>query len=192
VRSGQIVVLASALTSCGRVHFAQLDDASVPIDALACETPSEVQHTSEGTAHSDGGVPTVWQSNPPTSGIHFDRWVRWNHTYLDRVIPRAYWVHNLEHGGIVFGVHCETPCPDELTRITAMLAALPNDAECTALGHRAIVVLDPELPAGVRFSASAWLHSWTSNCLDEASLTAFYKAHFAQGPETNCTDGDVP
>jgi hypothetical protein len=196
MRRDVLVVLATAVLGCGRVGFTPSagppSDAGLPVDAIACQTPDELQHANEGTAHSDGGVAVTWQSNPPTSGIHFDQWVRWNRSYAGQTIPRAYWVHNLEHGGVVFGYRCDVPCPDDVARLTAMLAALPLDTECSAIRHRAIVVEDRELPPDVRFSAAAWLYSWTSNCVDEASLTAFYTAHVARGPEVNCSDGSFP
>jgi Protein of unknown function (DUF3105) len=208
VRPSQLVWIVGACVGCGRVGFGASGDAavappdatvpvdagvpSVPDDAMVCGTPEQRVHADEGTAHSDGGVPTTWVSNPPTSGIHFDAWVRWNRSYAGQVIPRGNWVHNLEHGGTVFGYHCEVPCPGEVARMTAMLDMLPLDTVCPALMHRAILVEDPDLPPGVRFSAAAWLNSWTSNCVDEASLTAFYIAHLDRGPEANCGLGSFP
>jgi hypothetical protein len=192
------VIMASA---CGRVGFAPRGgtgdggggaEAGVPDggDATVCETPVEMQHPDEGAMHQDGGV-IDWTSNPPTSGTHYPEWAHWNRVYAE-VIPRGYWVHNLEHGGIVFTYNCPTGCPDDVARLTALLASLPAEVDCPALVHRALVTPDPDLPAGVRFAASGWLYSWTSNCVDEAALTSFYTRHFAMGPEVNCGDGSYP
>lgn len=183
----------AAVAACGRADFTpRADDAPAPpADALICNPPAQLSYPSEGTAHSDGGVPPIWATNPPTSGLHFDRWARWNRAYAE-VIPRGYWVHNLEHGGVVFGYRCPDGCAAEVARLTAMLATLPADADCPALGHRAIVVPDPDLPANVRFAAAAWQNSWTANCVDEASLVTFYKTKLSMAPEVNCQDGDYP
>lgn len=180
---------------CGRVGFALLGGTDAPVvagDGGTCATPTLGDFASEGQEHQDAGLPITWNTNPPTSGTHYPEWVVWNAVY-ETPIDRGYWVHNLEHGGTVFTYHCDPACPDELARLRAMLTALPADADCPALVHRAIVVEDPLLPAGVRFAASAWQHSWTGSCLDEAALTVFHNAHLGgMAPEPgNCAQGTI-
>ncbi len=195
--SARVIVAGLAIVAgCGRVGFALLGDAtgsSAPGDAgITCQTPTLATNADEGAEHQDAGLPITWAVNPPTSGTHYPDWVVWNQVYDTTPIDRGYWVHNLEHGGIVYLYHCEPACPDEVLQLRDLVAALPSETDCPMLVHRAIVVEDKLLPDGVRFAATAWLHSWTSNCVDASALSAFYSAHLNQGPELNCAQGTYP
>ena len=164
MRPAATLVAALAIAGgCGRVGFGLLtadgpSDGTPsmtgdggPADAIVCTTPQIATETDEGTMHQDAGLPITWVANPPSSGTHYPDWVIWNRTYDTTPIARGYWVHNVEHGGVVFLYHCDPACPAEVARLTAMLQSYPQDPDCPALGHRGIIVEDPLMPPGVRF-----------------------------------------
>jgi hypothetical protein len=192
LRAGLLALFASG---CGRVGFQSVGDApaAVPdVDAIACTQPQILHPADEGLMHQDAG-PIDYVANPPTSGTHYPAWGHWDRTYAE-ALPRGYWVHNLEHGAVVFLWSCPDGCADDVARLTAMMAALPTDEACTEppIYHRALVTEDPLMPPGVRFAASAWDVAMTANCLDEAAMAQFFADNHGHAPETRCDDGTFP
>jgi len=191
-----VVVIAIA-PACGRV--AGLDDVHAVTDAIDAGIDAAPPCTgtlatppNEGAAHAVEPSAIAWNANPPTSGTHYPDWAAWDRTYSD-AIPRGYWVHNLEHGGIVLLYNC-TDCQADVDRLTAIMASTPTDDTCTApVAHRMIVTPDPLLPAGVTFAATAWDFSYTAACVNEPELRAFIAARYGKGPEeTHCSVGLYP
>src|SRR5262245_8086029 len=50
--------------------------------------------------HVAEGSVINYAHNPPASGPHYPVWARYQEH--NTVVARGYWVHNLEHGGVVF------------------------------------------------------------------------------------------
>jgi len=106
---------------------------------------------------------------PPAGGPHAYCWGEWGaHT---EALPDDNWVHNLEHGGIVYLYSCPDGCDEEKVALTAL----------TALG-KVVVTEYPGME--YRFAAIAWGYRLLTDCWDEAEFTSFYTAHVDQGPET--------
>jgi len=84
----------------------------------------------------------LYLHNPPVSGEHYPLWARWQSNAA--VVPRGYWVHNLEHGGVVFLYRPDAPqnLVDALRRV---YNAIPNDDPCTH--PRSVLTPDPLLDA---------------------------------------------
>ncbi|MBA2321104.1 MAG: DUF3105 domain-containing protein [Deltaproteobacteria bacterium] len=61
-------------------------------------------------AHVTGDV--IYEDPPPSSGDHDGCWSRWG-VHVDPV-PDERWVHNLEHGGVVFLYDCPEGCAEEV------------------------------------------------------------------------------
>jgi hypothetical protein len=108
---------------------------------------------------------------PPTSGPHNPCWARWGRH--DEPLQAERWVHNLEHGGVVFLYNCPDGCPDEV-EILARIASRRA---------RHILAAYPDLPT--RFALASWGHRLVSDCLDEAAFTNFYTNNFDHAPESN-------
>jgi hypothetical protein len=144
----------------------------------------------EGAAHVTDFSPVTYIANPPTSGTHYDGWARWDRVYADAV-PQGFWVHNLEHGGIVFLYSC-TDCQPEVDQLAAVMASMPPDEDCVApITRRALVTPDPLI--AVRIAAVAWDVSYTAGCVNEPELRAFAAAHSGFGPEPQqCQEGQFP
>lgn len=141
-------------------------------------------------------VPTTqeitWPTNPPSGGPHYPTWARWDATY-DPAMPRGYWVHNTEHGGVVLLFNCPGGCADIVAGLGGVQSALPVDPLCAApIRTRTLITTDPLLPAGTSVAASAWGAYYTADCFDEPSVRTFVVTHYGAGPESTCAEGGVP
>jgi hypothetical protein len=140
----------------------------------------------ESGVHVEVGTPIVWKSNPPTSGRHFPAWAAWDRSYPE--LARGFWVHDLEHGGVVLLHRC-TDCAGVTAQLVEVARAAPLDPACLApVRNRVLVVADPLLPAGVEVAASAWGAMYTASCFD-GSIAAFTAARLGRGPEDTCANG---
>jgi hypothetical protein len=161
--------------------------------------------------HVDEGSDIMFTSNPPAGGPHYPRWARWMTTFMQypTPIPRGYWIHNLEHGGVVFLYKCDPDAGLDAAReasadggtvtcaeaaekfLTQAMNALPTDPLCAPpVRVRAIITPDPNIPTP--FAAAAWGWTYTSACADLPTLIDFAKSHYAKAPEDFCSDGSYP
>jgi hypothetical protein len=115
-------------------------------------------------------LPIDYPDPPPAGGDHHPCWVRWGRHA--EPVPAERWVHNLEHGGIVFLHHCPDGCASELAELEALVAKRPR------------TVLTAYAGLQTRFAAVAWGHRLLSDCLDLAAFEDFYACHYDQGPES--------
>jgi hypothetical protein len=118
-------------------------------------------HTTEPIAYADV---------PPAGGPHNPCWTEWGpHT---EPVADDNWVHNLEHGGVVWLRACDD-CTDDAT-------AIDNDA--SALGDYAVTT--PYADMDTTYAIVAWGWRMRTSCYDSDAFQAFYFAHFDQGPES--------
>lgn len=167
-------------------------DADVDAEVASCNGMLDMP-ANEGATHTNGdGDPVTYTANPPASGTHYPDWAKWNRTY-PTAIPRGYWVHNLEHSGVVFLYNC-SDCQQEIDRVSAVIAAMPNDAMCGGSPRvRALITPDPMLPTDVRWAAVSWDHRYVASCLNVMELTAFAAMDRANAPEPDqCAEGAYP
>ncbi len=121
-----------------------------------------------------------YPDNPPAGGNHYNIWAAFQ--TFSFPVPRGFWVHDLEHGGIVYTYNCADGCPDEVAAMQALIDALPSDPLCAGDPlHRVVLTPDPLLDA--RWGASAWGHTLRADCVDIDRFTQFYLNHFGKGPE---------
>jgi hypothetical protein len=145
------------------------DDDDGGSDRAGCTACGGCPETQPVTGNTHLVGPISYPDPPPTSGVHDACWAKWGvHT---EVVPARYWVHNLEHGGIVFLYNCPDGCDTDLERFTALAKA--ND--------HTLLTEYPELPT--RFALVAWAHRLLSNCVDVPAFQAFYDANLNRGPE---------
>jgi hypothetical protein len=135
------------------------------------------------------GTEVEWDSNPPSSGPHFPIWAAYQ-AYTSPV-PRGYYVHDLEHGAVVFLYNCPNGCPDVVATLQAASDAIPDDPLCTQAGEgvRVRTVITPDPLLDVPVAAAAWGYTYKAACADLPTLTAFARAHYGNGPEVLCTNG---
>jgi hypothetical protein len=171
----------------------------VEIDGGAC-TAAIAQHPDEGATHVDCLPAPKYGTNPPSSGNHYMIWADYK-TYPTSV-PWGHLVHSLEHGAIVIVYNCPDGCPAEVARAQAMIDGLPyplDPADVDVAGGTACtaptkgrIILAPDPTLDVRWAASAWTWTLRASCFDEATFSAFARAHYAQGRENFCSELHEP
>jgi hypothetical protein len=145
----------------------------------------------QGAVHVETDASIMWNSNPPSSGPHFPIWARWG--AATQVIPRGYYVHNEEHGGVILLYRCSAPdCAQLRSQLETFMNSLPAEPQCASSGvvRRVVLTEDPLIPTPI--AAAAWGYTYTSDCFDDASLRAFATARIGRGPEQVCGEGYYP
>lgn len=160
----------------------ETDDTS---DAAACQVTTTIT-APVSSPHVTTCSEVVYATDPPTSGPHYPIWAKWQ-TYAAPV-PRGFYVHNLEHGGVVIAYRCPDGCDAELAALATMVASLPADPLC-ALGVERRVIVTPDPLLATRFAVVAWGASLVADCVDVPAFAAFIDARYATGPENTCADG---
>ena len=144
-------------------------------EIAGCEEPVGEQFCSEGSAHLPLEMELEWEANPPHSGPHWPMWATWGEH--DSTLEREYWIHNLEHGGIVLSYRCAGGCEAEVDVLRAVMEMRPD--------LRILITPDPELPSdGFAAISWTWVHGFETPDLDE--LLCFVDQHENHAPE------DVP
>lgn len=202
-RSVLALVLLTASVGCGSGDEAEasrtdaaVSDSSVALvsDAGACGVTT-AKVNPDPAIHVEQGSPLTFASNPPCGGNHYPVWATWG--VHENPIPRGNWIHNLEHGGVVFLYRCanRAACPELAAKVEAFVATLPSDPRCSSesppIKNRAIVTPDPELPPGVEVAVAAWGYNLIARCIDEAAFRSFYLARAGQAPENFCSQGSA-
>jgi hypothetical protein len=153
----------------------------------------------EARSHIPYDQTPVHSSNPPVSGEHYDLWARWQ-IHTDPV-PRGFWVHNMEHGAVVFLYRPDAPQAliDALIRV---YNAIPNDDPCAH--RRALLTADDllDVPWAVTVSgpeidpASGDLgvgYVIKADCIQsEQALVDFAVQYRNHSVEDSCEDGWFP
>lgn len=179
---------SSAGEGLGPADAARLDGALYP-DA-SCFVEIAQPPLMSSFAHVPIGTAVDWDSNPPSSGPHYPIWAAFQ-AYTSPV-PRGYYVHDLEHGAIVFLYNCGSAgCPDVVSKLQAASDSLPDDPVCAQQGGgvrvRTVITPDPLIPT--RVAAAAWGWIYLADCADLPTLEQFAKAHYGQGREDLCSPG---
>lgn len=167
--------LAAALSGCGSDPVAPGPTPSTPGIAVP----------NEGWAHVPEGSAILYRNNPPASGSHYPVWLRYQE--YSEPMARGYWVHNLEHGGIVFLYRPDAP-GNVIAEHTAAFRTLPDDPLC---GHkRALLTPDPLLPWAAAVVAADWV--LRAENTSAQVIHEFAVARRGRGPEQVCNHGSRP
>jgi hypothetical protein len=83
------------------------------------------------------------------------------------------WVHNLEHGGVVFLYNCPAGCADDVAELVELTEGYGN-----------LAILAPYSLMSSRFAVVAWGHRMLMDCLDIAAMQAFFDADADQAPDS--------
>jgi hypothetical protein len=140
----------------------------------SCGGCEEVQTPSTDNHHTDD--PIDYPDPPPTSGPHNPCWATWG--VHDMPVLDERWVHNLEHGGIVFLYNCPDGCAADVATLSQLVMSHP----------RTVLTSYPQLPN--RFAAVAWGHRLVTSCADAAAFSRFYDENFDHGPESEDAQPD--
>lgn len=138
-----------------------------------------VLQTNEGQTHVPEGSVIQYVNNPPSSGNHYPSPKPWG--VYEQTIAPGYWVHNLEHGGVVVLYDCPQVCPEVVQMVRDALQRFPKDN----FGEVKLVSTPYSgLPNGARTAAVAW--NWVATypgSITFDQLQAFYNAHVDRSPE---------
>jgi hypothetical protein len=133
----------------------------------------------EGWAHVPEGSAITYRHNPPASGPHYPVWLSYQE--FTTALPRGYWVHNLEHGAVVFLYRSDAPAAT-VTALRDVFRTLPNDPQC---GHpRALMLPDPVMPRPVAVVAADWILE--GDTVDAQMIREFVSQHRNHAPENIC------
>jgi hypothetical protein len=146
---------------------------------------------SRGWTHVPVGTHVPYVDNPPSSGMHYPVWANWR--IYTATFPREYYVHNLEHGGIVF-LYQPTAPANVIADLTAAYNGLSNDPECDPPSKHAVMLPDPAIDTPIAVVAAYWTLRYQTVIASE--VTAFVAAHrglAGNAPEnTLCVGGIDP
>lgn len=153
----------------------------------ACQVVEVTRIPEPDFLHITPCTPITYATNPPSGGDHWPIWAAYK--IYTEVVPREMYVHDLEHGAIVLTYRCSGACPEVVAALTQVFESMA-DPEClTLMGPAARMVLTPDPLLPTPIAASAWGATYTATCIDVPSLQAFANAHYGQGREDFCTDG---
>jgi hypothetical protein len=156
-----------------------------------CTAPAPVQHPLENGLHVPHCIPLTPSHYPPTSGKHYDYWA--NYMTYSLVISPGYYLHDAEHGAVVFLYNCHRSdnCNEDIARLKKIADAFPQDSLCDTIAkHRIVVAGDTVMDT--RFAAISWGWSIKSDCLDTAAFELFLKEHYGKGTETRVPNACSP
>jgi hypothetical protein len=131
----------------------------------------------EGQNHVEEGSVIVYQNQPPASGPHYP--VTAPYGVSDQPIPPGYWVHNLEHGGIVVLYNCSDGCPDVVAQLRDAFTKLPRSRQF----NRVKLVATPYSTMSSKIAYIAWGKIEELDAFDYDQLLRFYNAYVDKGPE---------
>lgn len=140
----------------------------------ACVAPEEQKLAVGAATHVRTTID--YADPPPVGGQHHECWLR-SGTYTSE-LPDERWVHNLEHGAVVYLYNCPAGCPEELAALTAFVSG------------RAEVILTPYAALPTRFGAVAWEYRLLSDCYDARAFEGFYTAHLNKGAPEDEVDAE--
>ncbi|MBI4132199.1 MAG: DUF3105 domain-containing protein [Candidatus Sungbacteria bacterium] len=125
----------------------------------------------QGRQHAALGTPFEYNSNPPTSGPHFDNPEEWG--IFRKEIPDQIMVHNLEHGGVWISYR-----PGIATSTIERLEALGRE-----FGRK--VIMAPRQANDSDIALAAWtrLDKFSESEFSEERVRDFVRAWRNKGPE---------
>jgi hypothetical protein len=133
--------------------------------------------------------PVTYGTNPPSSGRHYGVFPKFG--VYDYAIPRGFWVHALEHGGVVVTYSC-TDCASELGQAETLVKTLAIEPLCCSgdscgeATNRMLLTPDPGLTTA--WAASAWGFTHTADCFEPEVFESFAASHRGLGPEQICSN----
>ena len=130
--------------------------------------PAEESIQVTSASHFDGEFD--YPDPPPVGGDHHFCWLAYQ--VFDAEVPDENWVHNLEHGAVVFLHNCPDGCAAELAVLAQMVRGHPRS------------LLTPYAALPAKFAAVSWGHRLVTDCFQEARFARFYDEHVGRGLES--------
>jgi hypothetical protein len=133
-----------------------------------------------GQEHIAEGESVDYNSNPPTSGAHYEVWAKWG--IYEKAPVDEQLVHNLEHGGVIVSYNPTLIRGKVLEQLRAQVR------ELSQINPR--IILTPRDDFDGAIALTAWTYLQKLDRYDPDAIKTFYDAHIARGPE--CQKGQCP
>ena len=155
-----------------------------------------------GRTHVPIGTPEFYNSNPPTSGPHYEVWTTAN--IYDNPLDDRNLIHSLEHGYIIMSYNCDVQAAHNLNLNEASMSAQTatdsatlsqpfREQSCTDLknnltqiftekGKRKLIVV-PRPSLKYPIALTAWTRLENLEQFDKERISRFIDAYRDQGPE---------
>lgn len=165
-----------------------------------------------GRGHVPANEKVEYNSNPPTSGKHYEEWIRSG--VYDKSQEDGYLVHSLEHGYVIMSYNCDKPpspttyhllptvyahgieeatTSSDIATSSASLSPNFRSEQCHKLvdqltaiyekkGQKKLIVI-PRPDLDTRLALTAWNYIDKFNEFDEGRVLKFIDAYINQGPE---------
>lgn len=139
--------------------------------------PTGREMPDQGRVHVATGSVIAFPNYPPSSGPHYETWLPWR--FFDTEQAEGFWIHNLEHGGLVILYNCMgQPCD----QLKTQLDGLYNKAKLDKYSAQKIVITaNSKIKTRLAVIAWGWVDEFDQ--FDEARILAFYDARNNKGPE---------
>jgi hypothetical protein len=184
---GVVAAIAYAASAPSRPTAQATPAATPPATATAAPaspaSPDQVGETQpiQEAIHIQPPQRAQYQTDPPSSGPHYNipgqAPVSWG--FSDQQIPPEYYVHNLEHGGVVLLYNCSTDCTADQASVKDFVARAPKDPQFGEVKMVAVKYVGP----GHKFAMVAWGWRMFMDTWDPTMAQRFYTAHVDHGPE---------
>ena len=174
-KTDQDVDASTVLSSDAAARGSNSDDdagAGLPSPPSLCTACGACEEVQQVVSAMHTTMPVTYVDPPPSSGPHNPCWASWG-LHEGAIVPPERWVHNLEHGGIVYLYNCAESCEAERAVLAKLVATR---------GH-AVLTAYPALPS--RFAVVSWGHRLVSDCMDEEAFDTFHVRNAGHGPELN-------
>jgi hypothetical protein len=135
-----------------------------------CSTCGGCEETRTGLSMQHVPEPVRYTDNPPSGGDHAACWSKFG--VHEEAVPEGRWVHNLEHGAVVFLHNCPEDCSDEIAKLELLAKGRP------------FALVTPNTRLRTRFAVVAWGVHMLSDCVDEEAFEQFYDKHVDQAGES--------
>jgi hypothetical protein len=129
-----------------------------------------------------GADPGPYNTNPPTSGLHYDAPIQagfYDETSVEEIgpFPEGYLVHNLEHGYVVFWYNCTLLDSDACTSMKDQLREVLSDA------RNIKVIAFPWDSLDVPVVATSWSRMQEFEDFDPQLALRFVRSNRNRAPE---------
>jgi len=143
--------------------------------------PGEQLVADEGRGHVDIGTSLTFGHYPPSSGTHYSSPAAWGVYTETAPVDEGFFVHNLEHGGVVFLYNCPAACPELEKQLKDFYDSAPPDA---TFNERKILITPYDATKmSAPIVALAWGHQLDMPQFDANTMLKWYKRFVNQGPE---------
>lgn len=134
------------------------------------------QYADLGKKHVPEGTPVRYNSNPPSSGSHYQSPAPKG--FYEQEIPDGTLLHNLEHGYVWVAYRPDLP-PSQVKKLKGLFSSPLSNPKFTP--SKAVVAPRSNNPAPI--SIVSWRWTMNLDSYDENKLMQFYLQHVSKSPE---------